>query len=147
MPTPRTHLTRLRATLPSFLQGLGTSVVGIVPYAGVDLSVNSMLKDLAGRLCAARGHEPGVGVVLGCGMISSSVAMLCTYPLNLVRTRLQASGMPGAPTYTGPWDCLQQTIKAGGVRGLYQGIIPNSLKVLPATSISYAIYDMLSPSK
>ena len=29
-------------------------------------------------------------------MLSSTAAILCTYPLNLVRTRLQASGMPGA---------------------------------------------------
>lgn len=34
-------------------------------------------------------------MLLGCGMLSSSVAMVATYPLSLVRTRLQASGMPG----------------------------------------------------
>jgi hypothetical protein len=33
---------------------------------------------------------------------------------------------------------------AGGVSALYQGLIPNLLKVLPATSISYAVYDRLS---
>jgi hypothetical protein len=66
------------------------------------------------------------------------------YPFNLVRTRLQVSGMPGAPAYAGPLDCVRQTVGAGGLAALYQGLLPNMLKVLPATSISYAVYDSLA---
>ena len=51
--------------------------------------------------------------------------------------------MPGSPTYTGPADVLRQAVRAGGPMALYQGLIPNMLKVLPATSISYAVYDRL----
>ena len=40
--------------------------------------------------------------------------------------------------------CVVQTLRAGGVLSLYQGLLPNLLKVLPATSISYAVYDVLS---
>ena len=135
----------LRAEGPMALyQGLTTSIVGIVPYAGVDLSINSLLKDVTARWYKARGEEPGVTVVLSCGMLSSTCAMLMTYPLNLVRTRLQASGMPGAPSYSGPLDVVKQAIRGGGIGGLYQGILPNMLKVLPATSISYAVYDYLA---
>jgi solute carrier family 25 phosphate transporter 23/24/25/41 len=125
-------------------KGLAPSIVGIVPYAGLDLSINSVLKDMATHFYAARNQDPGVATVLGCGMISSTSAMLGTYPLNLIRTRLQASGMPGSPTYTGAWDCFRQTVRAGGFGALYQGLLPNLLKVLPATSISYAVYDWLS---
>ena len=103
-----------------------------------------MLKDVVGRRYADRGEEPGVSVVLGCGMLSSTCGMLVTYPLGLIRTRLQASGMPGAPKFDGALDCFRQTLRAGGVAGLFQGLVPNMLKVLPATSISYAIYDLLS---
>ena len=35
-------------------RGLGTSVVGIMPYAGIDLSINSLLKEGLGRHYAAR---------------------------------------------------------------------------------------------
>ena len=41
------------------------------------------------------------------------------------------------------WPALQ-TLRAGGPMALYQGLLPNMLKVLPATSISYAVYDWLS---
>ena len=33
--------------------------------------------------------------------------------------------------------------KADGVRGLYRGIIPNFMKVIPAVSISYVVYEKL----
>ena len=125
-------------------QGLSTSVVGIVPFAGIDLSINSALKDAASRYYSSRGEAPGVSVVLACGMLSSTCAMVCTYPLNLARTRLQASGMPGSPRYIGPLDVVRHAVRAGGPFALYQGLLPNMLKVLPATSISYAIYDRMS---
>ena len=120
-------------------------MLGIVPYAGVDLATNSILKEVVGAHLQQRGFEPGVPLLLGCGMASSTTAMLLTYPLNLVRTRMQASGMPGnvAVEYASAWDCAARTVAADGFRGLYRGLGPNLLKVLPATSISYTIYALL----
>jgi len=123
--------------------GLGTSVLGIIPYAGVDLAINSMLKEFASKYYTQRMQEPGIATLLACGMLSSSCAMTVTYPVGLVRTRLQASGMPGAPKYDGGLDCLRQIISKDGFKGLYRGMVPNAMKVLPATSISYAMYDKL----
>lgn len=52
----------------ALFQGLSTSIAGIVPYAAIDLSVNSLLKEVVSR----RGEEPTVPMVLGCGMRSST---------------------------------------------------------------------------
>ena len=41
-------------------------------------------------------------------------------------------------------DASHNLLEAGGLRALYQGVLPNMLKVLPATSISYAVYDRLA---
>ena len=127
--------------------GLLPSIFGIIPYAGIDLATNSVLKEIVGKHLQQRGQEPGVTLLLGCGMASSSTAMICTYPLNLVRTRLQASGMPGAPRYNSAVDCFKKIVSVDGYKGLYRGMAPNLLKVLPATSISYTIYDLLSKIK
>ena len=105
---------------------------------------NSVLTDALAAKYAEVGRDPGVAELLGCGMASSTSAMLVTYPLNLVRTRLQASGMPGQPTYSGPVECAGKILAKEGFAGLYRGLVPNLAKVLPATSVSYAVYDVLS---
>jgi len=36
---------------------------------------------------------------------------------------------------------LRVIIKRDGLRGLYRGLLPNFVKVLPAVSISYVVYE------
>jgi len=38
---------------------------------------------------------------------------------------------------------FQGIISAEGIRGLYRGIAPNFMKVLPAVSISYVVYEKM----
>ena len=97
-------------------KGLGASLCGIVPYASVDLGVYFSLKEyLASKegvgdpgvptLCDLDAHDCScinayVAVCfvlaiyrLACGTTSSTCGMLVSYPLQLVRTRLQATGL------------------------------------------------------
>ena len=60
-------------------------------------------------------------MILGAGMLSSSTAQFASYPLALVRTRLQAQGAGGARgKYTGMTDVLLKTYRNEGFRGLYK---------------------------
>ena len=75
-------------------------------------------------------EEPGVLALLLCGSVSGSIGATSVYPLNLVRTRLQASGSPGHPQrYTGIMDVVQQTYTRDGWRGFYRGLVPTLAKV------------------
>ena len=75
-------------------------------------------------------------------MLSSSVAQFASYPLALVRTRLQAQGAAGAPLkYAGMGDVLRRAVEREGVRGLYKGIGPNLAKVAPAAGISWFVFE------
>jgi solute carrier family 25 phosphate transporter 23/24/25/41 len=101
--------------------------------------------------------EPSVLALLAFGSISGSVGATVrltqfypmvpnffqsVYPLNLVRTRLQASGSSGHPqVYTGMWDVVGKTYAKEGVRGFYRGLLPTLAKVVPAVSISYVVYE------
>jgi solute carrier family 25 phosphate transporter 23/24/25/41 len=76
-------------------------------------------------------EEPGVMALLSFGSISGSVGATSVYPLNLVRTRLQASGSSGHPQrYTGVRDVIFKTWERDGWRGFYRGLFPTLAKVL-----------------
>ncbi|KAF9576703.1 hypothetical protein EC968_005476 [Mortierella alpina] len=142
-----------RAGLRGFYRGLGPSLVGIFPYAAIDLSVFETLKFgymrwKAGLHEGDAGSEekslerPSVFVLLACGTISGSVGATSVYPLSLVRTRLQAQGTPQHPqTYTSTLDVFRKTFEQDGIRGFYKGMVPTLTKVVPAVSISYVVYE------
>ncbi|KAF9959239.1 hypothetical protein BGZ65_000693 [Modicella reniformis] len=139
--------------LRGFYRGLGPSLVGIFPYAAIDLSVFETLKFgymrwKAGLHEGDEGSEekalerPSVFVLLACGTISGSVGATSVYPLSLVRTRLQAQGTPQHPQmYTSTLDVFRKTYEKEGIRGFYKGMVPTLTKVVPAVSISYVVYE------
>ncbi|RIA94505.1 mitochondrial carrier domain-containing protein [Glomus cerebriforme] len=123
----------------SFYKGLIPALVGVFPYAAVDMSVYESLK-LA--YIKHEKKEASSFVSLGCGMISGSIGASIVYPLALVRTRLQAQGTPGHPqTYTGVFDVIKRTYKNERLRGFYKGLLPALVKVVPAAAITYMVYD------
>lgn len=65
---------------------------GILPYAGVDICLFELFKDML--LERYDGEPPHVAIV-ATGMASSSIAQFVSYPLALVRTRLQVSEEEG----------------------------------------------------
>ena len=75
-------------------------------------------------------QEPSVLALLAFGSISGSVGATSVYPLNLVRTRLQASGSSGHPQiYTGVLDVAAKTWEREGWKGFYRGLFPTLAKV------------------
>lgn len=76
--------------LRSFYRGYIPNMLGIIPYAGIDLAVYETLKKK--YLQKQGGEQPGILVLLACGSTSSTLGQVCSYPLALVRTRLQAQG-------------------------------------------------------
>ncbi|KAF2085154.1 calcium dependent mitochondrial carrier protein-like protein [Saccharata proteae CBS 121410] len=132
----------------SFYRGLPMGLVGIFPYAAIDLGTFEYLKRAVSRYnakkrgCHEEDAEPGSFMVAAIGGFSGAFGATSVYPLNLLRTRLQSQGTMLHPrTYTGIMDVTRQTLKGEGVRGLFKGITPNLLKVMPAVSITYVVYE------
>lgn len=76
--------------LKSFYRGYIPNMLGIIPYAGIDLAVYETLKKK--YLSTQEHQQPSVLVLLACGSASSTLGQVCSYPLALIRTRLQAQG-------------------------------------------------------
>lgn len=167
-----------REGLRGMYHGIGPSMYGILPYAGLKFYVYQSLKQLyfgargvdtaqpgpgAGPAAAAGGPRGGkprlpVPVMLGFGAVAGLVAQTATYPLDVVRRRMQVEGLRlhgGAgvslPPAHFPHDRLPQSTpaalaaiaRAQGWRALYAGLGINYMKVVPSTAIGFTIYDYL----
>ena len=107
-----------------------------IRYSAIDMSTFEALK-LAYQRSTGK-QEPGVLALLAFGSISGSVGATSVYPLNLVRTRLQASGSTGHPQrYSGIWDVFQKTYERDGWRGFYRGLFPTLAKVNELKHLSH----------
>ena len=138
-----------RNGIVAFYRGLPMGLVGMFPYAAIDLGTFEWLKKaIVKRNMTKKGikHEedalPNNFSLALMGGFSGAVGASSVYPVNLLRTRLQSQGTASHPrTYTGIVDVTRQTIKGEGVRGLFKGLTPNLLKVVPAVSITYVMYE------
>lgn len=82
-----------REGLKCFYKGYIPNILGIVPYAGIDLAVYETLKKKYINKYQTNNEQPGMLLLLACGSTSCTLGQVCSYPLALVRTRLQAQGM------------------------------------------------------
>lgn len=125
--------------LAAFYRGLVPSMCGILPYAGTDIALFEILNE---RLHDKYDGDPPHLAIIGAGMASSVFAQFVSYPLALVRTRLQAQGVGGNPIkYTGMLDVFSQTLRNEGAIGLYKGLLPNLIKLAPAAGISWYVFE------
>ncbi|CCH43073.1 putative membrane protein [Wickerhamomyces ciferrii] len=136
--------------LKLFYRGVLVGVTGIFPYAALDLGTFSAMKKwYINKEAKKQNVSPDDIVmsnliVLPMGAFSGTVGATVVYPINLLRTRLQAQGTYAHPyRYTGFKDVLFQTIQREGYPGLFKGLVPNLAKVCPAVSISYLMYENL----
>ncbi|KAI4214853.1 MAG: hypothetical protein LQ351_002566 [Letrouitia transgressa] len=132
----------------SFYRGLPMGLLGMFPYSAIDLTTFEYTKRFFTKYKAKKYHcheddaGPGNIMTAGIGAFSGTFGATVVYPINLLRTRLQSQGTAiHPPTYTGIWDVTVKTVEAEGFRGLFKGVTPNLLKVVPAVSITYVVYD------
>ncbi|KAI1412428.1 mitochondrial carrier [Hypoxylon sp. FL1857] len=129
-------------------RGVTMGLVGMFPYSAIDMGTFELLKTtyVAYAAKAYSIHEedaqPSTFATGIMGATSGAFGATVVYPLNVLRTRLQTQGTSMHPAhYTGIWDVAQKTVRNEGLRGLYKGLMPNLLKVAPALSITWMVYE------
>jgi solute carrier family 25 (mitochondrial phosphate transporter), member 23/24/25/41 len=134
----------------AFYKGFLPNILGIIPYAGTDLAVYETLKNLFIKHYNYKNNNnqnnhnktPSIPILLLCGTLSTISGQLVSYPLALIRTRLQAQEIHMNSLDKDTMTKLFKNIYFNeGIRGLYRGLLPNMIKVVPAVSISYVVYE------
>lgn len=115
-------------------------MMGITPYIALKMCTFDVLK---GNFLPDRNHPRFDMINLILGAITGTVAVTLTYPTDVVRRRLQMSGIDGNESYEGIVDCFKKVYRNEGTNGLFKGLIPCYLKVIPATAILFMCNERL----
>ncbi|CEH12811.1 probable odc2-mitochondrial 2-oxodicarboxylate carrier [Ceraceosorus bombacis] len=77
------------------------------------------------------------------GAIAGVTELLCLYPLDVVKTRiqLQNSSTPAADRYNGMMDAFKKIIASEGAGRLYRGLVPPLMLEAPKRAVKFAAND------
>lgn len=73
---------------------------------------------------------------------SKAVSTMLLYPYQVVRSKLQR--YDAGKMYSSIGDCISKIYANGGVFAFYRGLVPNLLRVLPATCITFVVYEKVN---
>ncbi|PIN11673.1 Mitochondrial solute carrier protein [Handroanthus impetiginosus] len=123
-------------------KGLGATLLGVGPSIAISFSVYESLRSY---WHSRRPKDATVLVSLACGSLSGIASSTATFPLDLVRRRMQLEGAAGrARVYnSGLLGTFRHIIHTEGLRGLYRGIMPEYYKVVPSVGIVFMTYETL----
>ncbi|KAF2297928.1 hypothetical protein GH714_005539 [Hevea brasiliensis] len=135
------------------------SVIGVIPYVGLNFAVYESLKDWLLKskpFGLVQDNELGVTTRLACGAAAGTVGQTVAYPLDVIRRRMQMVGWKDAASvvtgdgkskasleYTGMVDAFRKTVRHEGFGALYKGLVPNSVKVVPSIAIAFVTYELV----
>eukprot|EP01135_Chromosphaera_perkinsii_P001574 Nk52_evm44s207 gene=Nk52_evmTU44s207 len=127
--------------------GMVPTLLGVAPYVGLNFTTYETLKLYCVKLGIGVRDEDSkeltVPVRLICGGIAGATAQTFAYPLDLIRRRMQMKGaVEHSYHYKGTADAFRTIVRTDGVRGLFKGMVPNYLKVVPSISISFVVYEV-----
>lgn len=114
-----------------FMKGIG----GI----GVDFAIYETLKSEY-KMRYPENSQPSTLALLVIANTSSTTAMFTTYPLFLIRTRMQSSNNPKESIGS----IAKKVLQKDGLFGFYRGSLANLAKVAPSASIGYLSYEYIS---
>lgn len=129
-----------------FFSGLSPTLVGIVPYAGINFFVYEGLKGAyLRRHNKAENDSIPTMFRLAFGASAGLAAQTVTHPLDVIRRRMQVMNVAQhlGVSYTGTWNALSTIWLKEGMRGLFLGLSLNYAKVVPQVAIAFTVFDSL----
>ncbi|GMH44368.1 hypothetical protein BSKO_12302 [Bryopsis sp. KO-2023] len=124
-------------------KGLGGSLLQVGPNLAINYCAYETLRSYWMTQHPDR-NSPGLFGSLLCGGLSGFVSSSATFPIDLVRRRMQLQGQRGlARQYTGYAHAAREILRTSGWRGFYTGIVPEYCKVMPGVAIVYATFELV----
>lgn len=135
-------------------RGLGATLAQVAPslainYAAYETMRSAWVKAASRDQTDTQSPEPlpTVPATLACGSAAGLISSTATFPLDLVRRRLQLQGSHGSVEVYASYGAVFRSIwRQEGWRGFYAGILPEYYKVVPGVAIAFCSYELLKRS-
>ncbi|XP_072334875.1 solute carrier family 25 member 16 isoform X1 [Scyliorhinus torazame] len=120
-------------------KGNGAMMVRIFPYGAIQFTAFDRYRKLLIGKLGISGHIHR----LMAGSMAGMTAVICTYPLDMIRARL-AFQVKGEHRYAGIIDAFRVIYtQEGGFRGFYRGLTPTIIGMAPYAGISFFTFGTL----
>ncbi|XP_015919325.1 mitochondrial coenzyme A transporter SLC25A42 [Parasteatoda tepidariorum] len=121
-------------------RGYAPTLLGVIPYSGTGFFTYETLKRLHSERTNDRPIHPTERLVYGA--MSGLLGQSASYPLDIVRRRMQTASLTG-----GLYATIRSTIsiiikEEGVIKGLYKGLSLNWIKGPIAVGISFTTFDI-----
>lgn len=83
--------------------------------------------------------NPNAFFTLMAGGIAGTFSWLITFPIDVVKSRLQADGIGSVRQYNGVVDCINKSYKSEGVNFLTRGLASTLLRAFPMNAVCFLV--------
>ncbi|XP_078091117.1 mitochondrial glutathione transporter SLC25A40-like [Mustelus asterias] len=128
----------------SLWRGWTPTVLRDVPFSAIYWFNYELMKS---QLCKRYNvSEPTLTISFSSGASSGAIAAVLTLPFDVVKTRRQIelgelSMSQSRKTLTSTWKIMRRVVRESGFGGLFVGLLPRLMKVVPACAIMISSYE------
>ncbi|CAG8898887.1 unnamed protein product [Penicillium egyptiacum] len=131
----------------ALFKGLGPNLIGVVPARAINFYVYGNGKRILSDYFDYRtAEQTPMGIHLAAAAIAGIATGTATNPIWLVKTRLQLdksnAEIGKSRQYRNSFDCVKQTVRHEGIRGLYRGLSASYLGVTES-SLQWVMYEQM----
>ncbi|KAK4349104.1 hypothetical protein RND71_031859 [Anisodus tanguticus] len=120
-------------------RGLTPSLIGVIPYAATNYFAYDSLRKAYRKIF----KEEKIGNIetLLIGSAAGAISSTATFPLEVARKHMQVGAVSGRVVYKNVIHALASILEKEGIQGLYKGLGPSCMKLVPAAGISFMCYE------
>lgn len=122
--------------LAGCFQGLSVVVVRDVPGFGVYFGSYELFSHWFSKLTS----QSTVLVPLIAGGLAGVVSWVSTFPLDVIKSRVQADGNLGNYKYSGFLDCAVKSYRSEGLVVFTRGLLPTILRAFPTNAAIFYVH-------
>ncbi|MED6203825.1 Adenine nucleotide transporter bt1, chloroplastic/mitochondrial [Stylosanthes scabra] len=120
-------------------RGLAPSLIGVIPYAATNYFAYDTLRKAYRKIF--KQEKIGNIETLLIGSAAGAISSSATFPLEVARKHMQVGALSGRQVYKNVIHALASILEHEGIPGLYRGLGPSCMKLVPAAGISFMCYE------